>query len=87
METVHKTFAELQERVRNEHSRLLTVRDVRDVLAVSAYVVGNLIKDGHLEAFDIYANHLDVKHVNTKHNGLRITPESLIRFLDSKRLT
>lgn len=66
--------------------RLLTVRTVRNLLGVSAPVVANLIRDGKLEAFDIFEEMDTVDETNVGRNGIRITQDSVQRFLDSARI-
>ncbi len=81
-ETNLKDLAELQ------RDSLLTVRDVRNILSLSASAVVNLIKDGKLEAYDLFDDTTGgIGNVNPRSNGIRISPESLQRFIGSKILT
>ncbi len=87
VETTYKDFTALQLQMRDELTCLLTVRDVRNVLSVSAHVVGRLIDEGELDAYDIFGDRQEQGRVNVKSNGLRISPESLHKFLQSKAIS
>lgn len=84
MEAKHRDFAELQRELKERLECLLTIRDVRSILAVSANVVIDLIRDGEIEAYDLFGNVPSSATITPKSNGIRISPESLLRFMESK---
>lgn len=80
-----KDFVEAQLKMREELDTLLTMKDVRVILACSVSVVIRLIKSGDLEAFDITGKAAD--KIDEHSYGLRITPSSLKHYLERVRVS
>ena len=83
-ERTYRNFAERNRAIRAELDPLLTIREVRDILRISANHVIRLVRQGHLDGYDVVGNRLD--KVDTRSNGIRVSPESLQRFLNSNRI-
>jgi predicted transcriptional regulator of viral defense system len=81
-----KDFAALQEEAREHQEILLTIRDVRNILSVSANVVINMLKDRKLEGYDLFQETPGLAHVHARSNGIRITPTSLKSYLEARHL-
>jgi hypothetical protein len=85
-ERPYSDFAERNKAIRRNLDSLLTIRECRDVLRVSSNHIIRLIRQGDLDAYDVVGNRLDSSWIDTKTNGIRISPESLKRFLDGNRI-
>lgn len=78
-----KVFYEEEARIREEFAPLLSVRDVRRILACSAERVLELVKDGSLDAYHLNGTVLSKNAVQERTYAIRITPSSLRDFLSS----
>lgn len=77
-----KDFRAEQETLRNQLQPLLTMSDVRRILACSVSVVIRLIQSGDLEAFDVHGRAVDKRKIDNHTYGLRISPSSVQSYLD-----
>ncbi len=85
-ESRNNEFVQRQRAIRQELDPLLTVREVRDILRISASHVQRLVNQGYLDAYDIAGNRLDPDWVDVKRNGVRVTPSSVKDLLEGNRL-
>lgn len=77
-----KDFRTEQEIVRSQLQPLLTMSDVRRILACSVSVVIRLVQSGDLEAYDVHGRAVDKSRIDNHTYGLRISPSSVRSYLD-----
>jgi hypothetical protein len=85
-ESSYTEFAERNRAIKRELDPLLTIRETRDVLRVSANHVIRLVRQGQLEACDVGGNRIPGEWVDVRTNGIRISPESLKAFIDDNNI-
>lgn len=67
-------------------SRLLSIRDVRNVLGLSSARVVDLIRDDELDCYNVSGSPIERSEINEETRGVRITPESLRDYLDGIKI-
>lgn len=83
-----KNFVQEQARAREELLPLLTVYEVRTVLALSEWGVVELIQQGKLRAFNVRGDKLKRTEVNTQTiKGLKLCPLSVQELLDATEVS
>jgi hypothetical protein len=82
----YKDFEQLQRDIRESFDPLLSVRDVRHILACSAFTVIDLIKSGRLEAHHIDGTTVDRERITYETYGLRVLPSSLRDYLEATKV-
>lgn len=79
-------FAERNRSIKRELDPLLTIREVRDIIRVSANHIIRLVRQGQLDAYDVGGNRIPGEWVDVRTHGIRISPESLKAFLDENKI-
>ena len=69
-----------------ELERMLTMKDVRDILGVSYGVIYGLIREGKLRAMRVTGEPVSKYEVNDTILGLRFRPTDVRRFLLSQTI-
>ena len=82
----YKDFIEREREIRESFDPLLRVQEVRQIIGCGWNFVIQLIRDGHLEAFDITGRVVERDAVDENTHGLRITPSSLQNYLNQIRV-
>ena len=82
----YKDFEELQYEIREPFTPLLSVKDVRRILACSAFTVIDLIKAGKLDAHHIDGTTVGRDAITYETYGLRVLPSSLRDYLESTKV-
>lgn len=78
-----KNFTKEQARAREELLPLLTLYEVRTILALSEWAVTELIQQGKLRAFNVRGDKLKRTQVNINTmKGLKVCPLSVQELLD-----
>lgn len=67
-------------------SRLLSIRDVRNVLGLSSARVMELIRDGELDCYNVSGRPIERSEITEDTRGVRITPESLREYMDTIKI-
>ena len=70
-----------QQQTTAELERMLTMKDVRDILGVSYRVIYGLIREGKLKAVRVTGEPVSKNAVNDTVLGLRFRPTDVRRFL------
>ena len=79
----YRDFRERQLEIRESFDPMLTLPEVRRILGVSYAVVTELIRDGHLRAYDITGKTIDRSQITEHSRGLRVLPDDLRKYVDS----
>ncbi len=69
-----------------ELERMLTMKDVRDILGVSYGVIYGLIREGRLKAVRVTGEPVSRDAINATVMGLRFSPTDVREFLLSQTL-
>lgn len=66
--------------------RLMSMKDVRDILGVSYGVIYGLVQDGRLNAVKVTGEPVSRHEVDDKLMGLRFKPSEVRRFLQRRTI-
>ena len=83
----YRDFKERQLEIRESFDPMLTLPEVRRILGVSYAIVTELIRDGHLRAYDITGRTVDKAQITEHSRGLRVLPDDLRKYLDSREIS
>jgi hypothetical protein len=81
-----KDFGQREREIRESFDPMLRIQEVRKIIGCSYNFVIQLIQNGKLDAFDITGRVLDRGEVDEHSYGLRITPSSLQKYLNSNKV-
>jgi excisionase family DNA binding protein len=70
-----------KEQTAEELERLMTMKDVRDILGVSYGVIYGLIRDGRLRAVRVTGEPISRHEIDDTVQGLRFRPSDVREFL------